>query len=48
MGGVINTITAGTIKYKLASTAYAICSTAAGTAEKQAIIYDPTATSTAT
>lgn len=48
MGGVINTITAGTIKYKLASTAYAICSTAAGTTEKQAIIYDPTATSTAT
>lgn len=39
--GVVNTITSNTITYLLASTAFAVCNTAANQSAKVATIYDP-------
>lgn len=48
MGGVVNTITAGTGKYKLASTAYAFCSSGSEIPNKIATIYDAVETNSET
>lgn len=47
MGGVINTITTNTITYLLASTAFAVCDSAAYEGSKTATIYDVQNTNTA-